>query len=216
MPEDTRPVKLFQLFFTVKTMEIIVKQTNQRAAHIGFKHPWEPLTVQEAYRYLGCLIYMGAQPLRELPAYWDLRTPIRGCLTKTRFTQIRHAFTIRDPNSSPEEPGEPWWFRLEPLATTIREACQHYWAPGAHLAIDEAMIPYFGHTRHTIKAPHKPIKQGYKIWALGDHGYIYNWLWYSKAKGTEATRPTGGLAETQSLVINLAKSLPNSKPNAPY
>jgi hypothetical protein len=88
--------------------------------------------------------------------------------------QIRRAFTIRDPNTSPQKPGEPWWFRLEPLATTIRKACQKYWTPGAHLAIDECMIPYFGHTRHTIKAPHKPIKQGYKTWSLGDCGYTFN------------------------------------------
>jgi hypothetical protein len=102
--------------------------------------------------------------------------------------------------------------RLESLTTTICQACQHHWAPGAYLAIDECMVPYFGHTRHTIKAPHKPIKQGYKIWALGDLGYIYNWLWYSKTEGTEATSPIRPLAETQSLVINLAKTLPNLGP----
>ena len=73
------------------------------------------------------------------------------------------------------------------------------------------MVPYFGHTQHTIKAPHKPIKQGYKIWALGDHGYIYNWLWYSKAQGTEGLRSRSShnsMADTQALVISLAKSLP--------
>ena len=98
------------------------------------------------------------------------------------------------------------------MATTIREACQKYWAPGAHLAVDEGMIPYLGHTRHTIKAPHKPIKQGYKIWAVGDLGYIFNWLWYSKTLGTEglgkkSCRNT--MADTQTLVMSLAKSLPN-------
>ena len=117
---------------------------------------------------------MAIQPLRDLSSYWQLKTPISKCLSRDRFNQIRRAFTIRDPDTSPEQPGEPWWFRLEPLATTIRQACQHYWAPGAYLAIDESMVPYFGHTRHTIKAPHKPIKQGYKLWALGDSGYIYN------------------------------------------
>jgi hypothetical protein len=215
MPQDTRPIKLFQLFFTVKEIENIVKQTNQRAASISFKHPWKPLTTMGAYRYLGCLVYMGVQPLRELSDYWQLDTPISQCLVRDRFEQIRAAFTIRDPNSSPEQPGEPWWFRLEPLAATIRQACQQYWAPGAHLAIDESMVPYFGHTRHTIKAPHKPIKQGYKLWALGDSGYIYNWLWYSKAEGTEGIRGVRRQylgADTQALVIHLAKSLPKGTP----
>jgi Transposase IS4 len=151
---------------------------------------------------------MGIQPLRDLRDYWQLATPISKAISRDRFLQIRQSFVIRESTTSPKQPNEPWWFRVEPLATTIRQACQHYWAPGAHVAIDESMVPYLGHTRHTIKAPHKPIKEGYKIWALGDLGYIYNWLWYSKTEGTEATRPIRPLAETQSLVINLAKSLP--------
>ena len=86
------------------------------------------------------------------------------------------------------------------------------------------MIPYLGYTRHAIKAPHKPIKQGYKLWKLGDLGYIYSWLWYSKAEGTEGldtrsrprsrrrSRPRSSelsMADTQALVISLAKSLPD-------
>jgi len=74
------------------------------------------------------------------------------------------------------------------------------------------MIPYLGHTRHAIKAPHKPIKQGYKLWKLGDLGYIVNWLWYSKAEGTEGLglRSCGNtMADTQALVISLAKRLPD-------
>src|SRR5437016_8612180 len=74
------------------------------------------------------------------------------------------------------------------------------------------MVPYFRHTRHTIKAPHKPIKPGYKIWALEDLGYIFSWRWHSKTLGTEdlgmrSRRNT--MADTQTLVIYLAKSLPN-------
>src|SRR5438034_5590484 len=74
------------------------------------------------------------------------------------------------------------------------------------------MIPYLGHTRHAIKAPHKPIKQGYKIWALADLGYIFNWLWYSKTQGTEGLGKQSRrniMANTQALVVFLAKSLPN-------
>jgi hypothetical protein len=173
----------------VKDIEVIVRETNQRASKITFGRPWQPLTTVEAYHYLGCLVYMGIQPLRDLRDYWQLATPISKAISRDRFLQIRQSFVIRESTTSPKQPNEPWWFRVEPLATTIRQACQHYWAPGAHVAIDESMVPYLGHTRHTIKAPHKPIKEGYKIWALGDLGYIYNWLWYSKTEGTEATRP---------------------------
>src|SRR5205809_1137919 len=49
LSEDSNPLKLFQLFFTVKEMKNIVKQTNQRAAYTSFDTPWMPLTVTEAY-----------------------------------------------------------------------------------------------------------------------------------------------------------------------
>jgi Transposase IS4 len=129
-------------------------------------------------------------------------------LSRDRFNEIQAVFTFRNPDILPMQPSDPWWFR--PLASSIRDSCQRCWIPGAKVAVDEGMIAYHGHTRHTIKAPHKPIKQGFKFWALGDHGFIYNWLWYSRTDGTEATRRSGLLAETQALVLNLARSLPRN------
>src|SRR5436190_24034413 len=107
-----------------------------------------------------------------------------------------------------EQPGDSWWFRVESLATIICEICQKYWVPGAHLTVNEGMILYLGHTRHAIKAPHKSIKQGYKIWALADLDYIFNWLWYSKAqdmKSLDKRSHQNIMTDTQTLVIFLAK-----------
>ena len=75
------------------------------------------------------------------------------------------------------------------------------------------MVPYFGHIQHTIKAKYKPTKQGYKIWSLGDCGYTFNWRWYSKYQGTEGLglkSRENTMANTQALVLSLAKSLPDS------
>ena len=63
LPEDPDPLKLFQLFFSVKEIENIVKQINQQAAYIDFKHFWKSLTVTETYHYLECLVYMRIQSL---------------------------------------------------------------------------------------------------------------------------------------------------------
>jgi hypothetical protein len=48
---------------------VIAKNTNYRAAYIGLIAILKPLTVREAYQYLGCLVDMGVQPLRELQDY---------------------------------------------------------------------------------------------------------------------------------------------------
>lgn len=47
------------------------------------------------------------------------------------------------------------------------------------------MIPYRGRTKHKVKLLKKPIKEGYKVWVLGDSGYIYDWLWHSRINGPE-------------------------------
>src|SRR2546423_4087276 len=112
LPENPNPVKLFQLFFPVKEIKNIVKQTNRRARYIDFplRAPWKPLTITEAYRYLGCLVYIGVQPLRELSDHWgQLKSPVASCFNKHRFWQIQRAFIIRDPKTSPQKPGESWW-----------------------------------------------------------------------------------------------------------
>ena len=61
--KDSDSLKLFQLFFSVKEIENIVKEINQQTAYINFKHFWKSLTVTEIYHYLGCLVYMRVQSL---------------------------------------------------------------------------------------------------------------------------------------------------------
>ena len=53
------------------------------------------------------------------------------------------------------------------------------WSSSSHLVVDEAIITYRDRTLYKIKLPNKPIKEGYKVWVLGDVRYVYNWLWHS-------------------------------------
>ena len=86
------------------------------------------------------------------------------------------------------------------------------------------MIKFCGKTAHNLKIKNKPVKQGFKIWILGDHGYVWTWLWYSLEVSTEGITKRdikytlnaledatiGGtvvLASTHALVVKLAKEL---------
>ena len=72
------------------------------------------------------------------------------------------------------------------------------------------MISYFEHIWHAIKTSYKFIKQDYKIWALEDLGYIFNWLWYSKTwdiEDLDSRSCQNSMTDTQTLIIALAKSL---------
>jgi hypothetical protein len=59
--------------------------------------------------------------------------------------------------------------------------------------------------------PSKPIKQGYKIYGIADHGYIYNWIWSSKEKGLQEIFKLPHLTPTGCLVRTLVLSLPRQR-----
>jgi hypothetical protein len=57
----------------------------------------------------------------------------------------------------------------------------------------------------------KLIKQGYKIYRIADHGYLYNFLWSSREKGLQDILHRLGLTKTACLVRTLALLLPRRR-----
>jgi hypothetical protein len=60
-----------------------------------------------------------------------------------------------------------------------------FYAPSSEVSIDKLMVQCFGWSIHTYKMPNKLIQQGYKLYGIADHGYLYAFLWSSKAKGLQ-------------------------------
>src|SRR5277367_3600419 len=59
------------------------------------------------------------------------------------------------------------------------------WAPpttalwiGQDVSFDEMMVPFSGRSKHTLKMKNKPISEGFKIWALCDHRYLWDFLFF--------------------------------------
>ena len=80
---------------------------------------------------------------------------------------------------------ESFAWQIESIRSIVRQNCKKFWQSSSHLAINEAMIAYRGQTLHKVKLLNKPIKEGYKVWILGDSGYVYDWLWHSHIDGPE-------------------------------
>ena len=86
------------------------------------------------------------------------------------------------------------------------------------------MVPFSGHSLHTLKMPHKPIKEGFKLWALCDKGYLWDFMFYSQKNGnipsyinlslnlqdlgTISLEKHPELSPTHSAVLQLMKTLP--------
>ncbi|KAG5742566.1 hypothetical protein H9Q72_014563, partial [Fusarium xylarioides] len=69
--------------------------------------------------------------------------------------------------------------KVKPWSNIIKSASNRLYFPGSFVAVDEGMIRFTGRSGDTVKMPKKPIKEGFKIWAIAEGGYFLNWLWHS-------------------------------------
>ena len=220
----------FKLFFSDSVVEIISKATNSYAEFELQNHPppplhetrrWVSTTSSEIYVFLGIMIYFGLYPLAIRADYWRIHNLSRFMAFK-RYEQIFRYFSL-DEKTTPPPPNAPWFHRIQRVADLIRTACQHSYYPSSHIAIDEAMVAFRGRSKHTVKLKNKPIDTGYKIWCIGDHGYIWSWLFHSREQGVESFAKSeqtewprasdshthsAFLAPTFALVLRLANQLP--------
>ncbi|KAJ5565765.1 hypothetical protein N7535_007403 [Penicillium sp. DV-2018c] len=56
--------------------------------------------------------------------------------------------------------------------------------------------------------PNKPIKQGHKLFALAEHGYVWTFIWSSCLNGIVDRYRWPGLSHTGSMVLDMVCKLP--------
>lgn len=139
----------------------------------------------------------------------SIREIICEAIGLVRYEQLKRYFHVSDPRL-PKPLDNKWYVKVEPLSSKLRDAFQKCFVPGTKVSVDEMMIRFFGRSKHTIKMKNKPIKQGYKVWALSHKGYTYSFLYYSGVKGigTADITQIDSLTPTGSAVYHLALTLP--------
>ena len=180
------PLEVFSRFFPHSILQTIAQNTKIYAERkgAGSGRAWSDTNACEISHFFGLIVYMGIYPSPRITDYW--RTggvgpihSIRNCMSLIRFEQIKRYIHICDPTG---DNGNSYFFKkMEPLWSTVLEACKSSWIPGFHVSPDEMMVINFGRSSETVKMRGKPIKSGFKIWALGDHGYTYAFIPHSNA-----------------------------------
>jgi len=178
-------LETFQRVFTPQIVDRIVIATNSYAERvrridedtgIPFKRPrpWKSVNSADIWRFIGSLLYMGYKRLQNHEKHWSEGGRLASCISLVRWEQIHRYLTFRDEILEPKEEKEIFAWKVEPIASIVKQNCKDLWSPSSHLSIDEAMIAYRGRTLDKVKLPKKPIKEGYKVWVLGDGGYVYD------------------------------------------
>ena len=170
--------EIFQLFFGLGIMQLIVDQTNLYASQVMDATEfatWEQVTVEELKAYFGFMIVMGLNQLPLLFDYWRRDpiyhySPIASRISRNRFMEISRYLHFVDntlllPRSDPnfDKLG-----KIQPITDHLKSKFLMLYRPTCHNTIDEAMIRFKGRSSLKQYMPKKPVKRGIKVWVRAD------------------------------------------------
>ncbi len=95
-----------------------------------------------------------------------------------------------------------WYHKVEEFVNWINKVsqrlCRH---PGSTLSIDEMMKRFKGRSKDTHRMKHKPIKEGFKFWALCDSSTGYCYSYFPAGRWSEKTN-------IKNTVMRLVETIP--------
>jgi hypothetical protein len=112
------------------------------------------------------------------------------------------------PANNSQAKKDPYYTKVEPLLSHICDTSKKLYIPSSNVSVDEMMVRFSGCSNHTIRIRGKPTPEGYKIFALCDHGYTYTFLPSSRVHKNEEVSIVDGITYTGSVVLHLALQLP--------
>jgi len=160
-PTEPHPFDYFTLFFTPSLFQTITTNTNRYAniqriyADKEGLREWSNLLVEELYVFIGAIIYIGVHEEPQVSMYWNTdfnKGPLHSItnhLSLRRFEQIKRYCHISCPESDQQAgyhlpSNKIWWYKLEPLASSLQASFQRYYSPSSKVSIDELMVRCFG------------------------------------------------------------------------
>ena len=195
LPEYTDnkdPWQLFKLFWNDELIDRLVEYTNENAKlhppleDKDFPRRWKPTSRQELHAYLAVLIHMGLHTENTITDYWHkdfsygTMHNIRNYIGANRWQQIDRYFYCTKPRCEEDEGFQNTFERIEELSEELRLASMKLYTPGIHLTVDETIERFTGRASEIVNIPTKPTPEGFKIWLLGNQGYVLDWMFHAK------------------------------------
>ena len=194
------PVSYLFQFFSIAMFIQISQWTNTNLMNAGVH---VLTTTKEIKAWFGIHLVMGLVKISYYQDYWSsdpgyYNRLIATTMTRNRFDTLTKHLACADPKKDPEKylQYDPTRFNdrahqylsmrnkplypLQPLWASVVARCHSGFNVGRQLAIDEAMVQYSGFKAKVRKffMPLKPIRAGFKIYAIADSatGYISNFI----------------------------------------
>lgn len=163
------PLSIF-LFFIGNFLDTILVQSNLYAnqQNVDLK-----LERDELLAFFGILIVMGFHSLPSIRLYWSTDRmfhveAISKVMSLKRFLKILRYLHVND-NTKAIQRGQPGYdklFKIRPFIDHLKNTFSEGVSPSRFLSIDESMIGFKGRSSLKQYLPLKPIKRGFKVWAI--------------------------------------------------
>lgn len=183
------PREVFEKFFHCGIYEHIVKESVRYAATEKNESDFV-LSPEEVKVFIGFLLLTGYHKLPSERMYWsdedDLSVDVvKQAMPRNTFLKLKKIihFCNNDlANDNKTDKG----FKIRPLIQLINKYFQQFGIFEEFLAVDEMIVKYYGHNNLKQFIKGKPIRFGYKLWALcGSSGYCFNFDIYCGKNQTE-------------------------------
>lgn len=234
MHENLHPTaaNLSYLFFPD---EMVKEWAEASTNYARSKQPDAPkIQSSDILHFLAIVMYMGIVRLPDKRDYWSTRKLMPShdvCqahhMSRTKFLYLYKNFHLIGPEHDEEEEEEgnsgddydvddedgiladSWYKKVEPFLRHVvnvsQKICKH---PSSCLSIDEMMAKFKGRSVQTFRMKGKPIKQGFKFWALCDRsGFVYHMMPCTRV-GTKEGDVSKSLAD---MVKIMGEKLPDAK-----
>ena len=221
--DTSDPYAIFRLFFTDELLDKLAEFTNRNAElhptplerqPKDSPRPWKPTCRQELLAYLAVLFHMGIHTEPSTEDYWNSSLsdgPIHGVgdfISCNRWEQLDRYFYCTKPKEQDDTPFQNTFQRVEDLSEHLRLCCRRLYKPGIHLAVDESIERFTGRASEIVNIPTKPIPEGFKIWILGNQGYVLDWMFHAKGAGKgpydlDTSFVKDGFTKTEAVVLDL-------------
>lgn len=199
---------MFELFVDNEVIEWITACTIDYAT-IDMNDNSFSTDAAEIRQFIGILFITGYNTRPKIDNYWStnrtLECPlIRETMPRNRFVRLKRYFHVCN---NRELDKNDKFSKVTPLNDLMNKKFMQFGLFSHNLSIDEQMIAYFG--RHSCKMfiKGKPIRFGFKYWALcSAEGYMYSFIPYGGANAVpDPDYIEYGLGET--VVMKLLSKL---------
>ncbi|KAF0308538.1 PiggyBac transposable element-derived protein 2 [Amphibalanus amphitrite] len=164
-------------------MEHIQRETLRYALEIKNDSLFS-LDASELRVFIGILIFSGYVKLPSERMYWSEAVDVhanrlvREAMTRGTYMKIKRYLHVQ--NNNGRRPGDTdRGFKVRPLISMLNDSFRKFGIYQQNLAVDEMIVRYYGH--HGLKQfmRGKPVRFGYKLWALcGADGFCHKFDLY--------------------------------------